>query len=247
MGRSNTYHNDWIWAHYSPNVRWSNLLKEYNETFRTSVSYPTFVSYMNRSLKLQQEFKYTKDQDNFLKETYPIYGAEKTTELFNERFGTNRTKSAIGHHCKDILQVSVSDKRKDDLKKEIGKRNYRARSIGSVSSGLFGTPAVKTENGWVRLDRISVDEYQDGKYVIHLDRDKENNNPENLMAISRYVHVLMTKYGFWSADPVSNKTALLWCQLDEALKNDGFTKTEREKWKRRNLKNVVLIKNSEGR
>lgn len=223
MGRPNRYHNDWIFAHYDPNIRWSNLLQNYNETFGTNISYPTFVSYMNRSLKLQQEFCYTDEQEAFLAETYPVFGRNETTRRFNERFGTKRTEAAIGHHCKDILKIPVGEERKKALKREIGQNNYRLKPVGTVSSGLYGTPAVKTENGWIRLDRLSVANGK-GTLIVHLDRNKENCNPDNLMVVSRYVHSRMAKYGFWSDNPVINKTAILWCQLDEALSKTGFRK-----------------------
>lgn len=228
MGRPNRYHNDWIFAHYDPNVRWSNLLKDYNDTFGTSISYPTFVSYLNRSLNIQQEFCYTEEQDTFLKETYPPMGRDKTASLFNARFGTKRTPNAIGHRCRDILGLGVSEKRKEEANQETGQKNYRNQPIGTISDKIYGTPAVKTEDGWIRIDRMIFGADLKGMQIVHLDRDKNNNCPENLMLISGYVHSRMAKYEFWCDDPVVNKTAILWCQLDEALNKSGFRKPKKK-------------------
>ena len=240
MGRPNVYNNEWIFTHYDPNTRWSTLLKEYNKTFGTTISYPTFVSYMNRSLKLQQDFHYTKEQDIFLKQSYPMYGEKKTTELFNQKFHANRTSGAIGHHCKAVLGVCVGEERKEELRKQISENNYRRQKIGTVSSGLYGTPAIKTENGWKRLDHIITGTNDQNTYIIHLDRNRNNNNPDNLMIISRYVHARMAKYEFWTDDPVINKTAILWCQLDEALIKSGYKKPSKNKYKHKVKKSRKL-------
>lgn len=247
MGRPNRYNDDWIFAHYNPNIRWSNLLKDYNETFGTDISYSTFVSYMNRSLKLTQDFQYTKEQDLFLEKTYPEYGRDKTTALFNSFFGTNRAPGAIGHRCRDVLGLSVDEKRKKEANLETGKKNYRFQPIGTVSDKVFGTPAVKTENGWVRLDRMIFGNDLKGMQIVHLDRDKNNNDPDNLMIINGYVHSRMAKYEFWSDSPIINKTAILWCQLDEALNKSGFKKPhKKQETKIRKERKLPLPKSNTG-
>ena len=226
------YHDEWILNHYDPNVNWHRLLDEYNKTFGVEVKYPTFVSHMNRELKLcQNDKKYTEAEDCFLKENYPKYGYLKTAELFNNRFST-RTPKAIQGRCK-ALGLSINEERKVELKKEIGASNYRVVPIGTISSGLYGTPAIKNINGWERLDKkISGS----GEIVVHLDGNKENNEPRNLMTISKWVKARMAYYSFWSEDPEINRTAILWCQLDEALIKSGFRKPRKSQRKPKELK-----------
>ena len=52
MGRKYKYNNEWIFEHYDPDGNWHTVLAEYNKTFGTDIKYPTFVSHMNRELKL---------------------------------------------------------------------------------------------------------------------------------------------------------------------------------------------------
>lgn len=226
------YNDQWIFDHFDPNKRWSQILKEYNQAFGTKIKYPTFVSHMNRELKLQQEFRYTDEQEDFLKKTYPVHGRQKTTAMFNQLFGTKRTEGAIQHHCKDILGIYVNEERKVQNRKETGERNYRKCPVGAVSSGLYGTPSIKTENGWERLDQRIIGTPGPDEIIVHLDMNPENNDPDNLMIIEKAITAMMAKNHFWSENPMITKTGILWCQLDRVLMKDGYSRAIRENYRK---------------
>lgn len=231
MGKRIIYEDQWILDHYDPNVGWGSLLDAYNQEHRTDISYSSFVNHIFRKLHIQQNvFKYSKEHDAFLRKCYPVYGNQKTTEMFNEHFGTNRSFRAISRRCISNLHLKVNEKRLTEARKESGLKGYKYQPIGAISSKTYGTPAVKTEEGWKRLDRMTIGDVKDDEIIVHLDMNKENNDPENLMVIKKSITVRMAKNHFWSEHPEITKTGILWCQLDEALEKNGFVKACRRNY-----------------
>ena len=218
------YHDDWIVDHYDPTVGWRAILDEYNKVFDCDVSYGAFVTHIFKKLKIQQEpFKYSDEMNAFLKETYPVYGGKKTTKMFNEHFHTDKTLMTIFNRC-NKLGLKPDEKR---IFQEKSEWNYKRKTVGAITSGTYGTPAVKTENGWERLDRKLIGKIRPDELIVHLDGNKTNNAPDNLMVIQKSITTRMAKNHFWSDNPVITKTGILWCQLDEALSRNGFNKHHR--------------------
>jgi hypothetical protein len=103
--------------------------------------------------------------------------------------------------------------------------------IGTISSGTYSTPAIRTENGWERIDRQIVGKLKDDEVIIHLDMDKNNNDPKNLMVVKKSITSQMAKNHFWSDNAEITKTGVLWCQLSAALASTGYSRKHRLKTK----------------
>ena len=141
------YHDQWIREHYNPNIGIKAVLKEYNEAFGTVISYGAFVNHASKYLKLTQNiFHYTKEHDDFLKKYYPVIGGKQTVKLFNEHFKLNKSESAIIGRCAYTLGLKVTDDRKNKVHKNV--HYLKGVEVGTISSGTYATPAIRTEDGW---------------------------------------------------------------------------------------------------
>lgn len=74
---------------------------------------------------------------------------------------------------------------------------------------------IKTENGWMRLGQML--NVPKGCYAVHLDNDITNNNPDNIVIISKATSMRMTINSFWSDDKELTKTGIICCELEQLL------------------------------
>lgn len=158
--------------------------------------------------------KWTAEEDQFLRDYYPDHGVVDTLNTFNTRFDCCVTKRSIEHRVYD-MGITLSADRYAQKQIENG-RNFNPnprRKPGYINPD---TGLIKTETGWTRLGAIL--DVPKGYYAVHLDRDPRNNNPDNIMIISKQESMLMTKYNMWSQDPEITKTGILCCRLQQTLK-----------------------------
>lgn len=119
---------------------------------------------------------YTEEQDEFLREVYPVKGP-KTFKFFNKRFGTNKTKAGIYSRAKYIGIHWNGRCRWDEKQIEYLKEIYPNRSISETTKMInekFGTThsvtAVQT-----KANRVGVktgycpQNFQKGKANPYLD------------------------------------------------------------------------------
>ena len=220
MGWKYRWDDQWIKDHYDPKIGWRTLLSQYNNAFGIDIKYPTFVSHMNRELKLEQDYclPYTSEQDQWLIDNFPHLGRIKTTELFNEKFHENKKPKAIAQRCKN-LGLHVTKERKAKCCVENHKRSV---PIGHISYALRkGVPAIKVSNdlgrnNWIRLDEMAIGKKR-GMVILHLDGNPANCNPDNLVHITRKVLGQMAGEGFFSNDKDLTKAGVLWCELYNVL------------------------------
>lgn len=163
--------------------------------------------------------RWTQEERDFLISAYPICGLDETHRLFNERFA-ERTKHSIYHQVYYTLGLRMVPERKQALMDAIRRR--KTAEVGFVNPK---TGMIKTENGWVRLSKkIGVPK---GKYAVHLDGDKTNNDADNIAIISPNISMKMTKNAFWSSEPEITKTGIMCCTLEDALsKSEARSKYE---------------------
>ena len=207
-----TYDDEWIHAHATGYRNWGKLCEKYNETHGTSILPNTFKSHCNRELSLNNH--YTEEQDEWLKDHYPHLGQYKTTELFNERYKTDKTSGAIKQYCRRYLGLRTSDERK---KRRAIENTGRYHEVGEITKGRNGEPYIKTENGWVRVKSLVYGEVPKGYNIVHLDGDVDNCERENLYAIRKQVAARMTANKLWSKVDVITKTGIMCCELEDLL------------------------------
>ena len=210
------YHDDWILKHWDSEKNWNRLADRYNKEFGTSISYTAFKTYCNRKLELN--FKYTKEQDEWLKKNYPVLGQIETEKQFNRTFNTNRSRNGIFVHCKK-LGLKVNEERRKEWRSRIAE--VRKQPLGTVREREHGTLYVKTEQGWKRQNELVLGKKK-GQLITCLDGNKHNLSPSNLVHIDRKISAIMTAENFWSKNAEVTKSGIAWSKLKIALKERGI-------------------------
>lgn len=213
--RFETYNDDWILEYWGTEKNWNRLTDMYNAKFGTNLTYVAFKSYCNRKLGLN--FKYTKAEDDWLRENFPKIGKNEIGEKFNQHFGAKRSSAGVYVRCKK-LGLKVNDERRTAWKNRIAE--VRKQPVGHIAEREHGTLYIKTENGWRRCKEIVLGT-QKGKLIIHLDGNKWNLNKDNLVVIDRKISAIMTAEKFWSEDREITKAGIQWAKLKLLLNEQG--------------------------
>lgn len=154
------------------------------------------------------------EEDEWLRMYYPDHGIQATLKAYIELYGpTSVTKRAIEHRIYN-LGIRLSEKRYREKQLKNG-RNFcqkERRAVGYVNPD---TGYIKTEKGWKRLGAVLG--VPKGKYAVHLDGNKANNQESNIMIISQKVSMKMTANKMWSESGEITKTGIMCCQLEEAI------------------------------
>lgn len=61
----------------------------------------------------------------------------------------------------------------------------------------------------------------ENQVIVHIDGNKNNNDPDNLFIASRSTLGRMLKNQFWSDNPTITKTGLICCELEELLNKES--------------------------
>lgn len=173
-------------------------------------------------------FRYTPEQDRFIREYYPDHGSADTAKAFTRIFGIARNANHIKWRV-EKLGVKVSPERLLWTKRNNVGKSGKTNNVGkTVPVGTIrttkktkGEPYIKTEKGWVMLKKYLID-CPKGNFIVHLDGDVTNCDPENLAVINKEIHGRMTVNHFWSEDPEITKTGIACCELESVLAKDGF-------------------------
>lgn len=213
--RFESYNDDWILEHWDTEKNWNRLADKYNAQFGTALTYGEFKSHCNRELKLS--FKYTQEEDDWLRENFPKIGKNEIGEIFNIHFGTKRSKNGVYVRCKKI-GLKVNEERRNAWKSRIAE--VRKQPIGHIAERENGTLYIKTEDGWKRCKELVLGT-QKGKLIIHLDGNKWNLDKDNLAVIDRKISAIMTAEGFWSEDREITKAGVEWAKLKLLLNERG--------------------------
>ena len=146
---------EWICENFNSYDTLQKLNTEYNKTHGTDIGYRTFKGVCQRNGMYKSNL--SEEQELFLREVYPMYGVKKTTELFNEKFGTNKT-------CEKIRGL-VSN-RKLTIQDHDTYCKLRCKSakmeVGEISKG-WGQNYVKLPNGKFQLASRYIWEQKYGK------------------------------------------------------------------------------------
>ena len=209
------YDDTWILERYETFRNWLTLCEMYNAEHSTNIGYNTFKAHCNRELSVNH--MYSDEQEDWLREHYPILGRYATTEAFNERFCENKTVNAIKVHCIQ-MGLKVSDERR---KKKAVENTGRCHCIGESTIGSHGEKYVKTPDGWKREKELVYGPVPKGMNIVHLDGDVTNNNRENLVAIDRQSMAMMTANRFWSEHPEITRTGIMCCELEMQIKKSS--------------------------
>lgn len=195
------------------------------------------------------QFRYTPEQIQFIRDYYPSHGALATAQEFLSIFGIHRTANHI-RWCAEKYGIKVTKERLLQVKRENIGNNGKTNNIGKISpigaititKKTGGEPYIKTEQGWMMLKRYRLNCKSGIHYIVHLDGNVENCDVDNLMIIDRDVHARMTANHFWSEDAVLTKTGIVCCMLESDLVKNGVD--VKKKPKQKPLKGLICKTNT---
>lgn len=176
----------------------------------------------------QKRNRWTAEEDNWLIANHPHLGHELGYPAFCEVFGERHPLSSYRTRTKE-LHLHVTPERWRSACKNNGNRdNVPVGTLKVRGRGQVWVKVADGTAGWMPLAQ-AIMRPRPGEIVVHLDGDKENNDPDNLMAVSRSVLARMSRQHFWSEDPNITKTGILCCELelltkDRRCRNDQWRK-----------------------
>lgn len=221
-GKDIQWHDNWIIENYWNYKEVRFLKTEYEKVFETTVNPDVF---RHHCLKLGFTHGFTKEQDLFLTNNYPIYGHIVVTDMFNKEFNQSRSCLSIQQRCKRALKLKVSDERKRLSGRENSVRNgYGNNKIGSLRVH-HGYTYIKYKDdlgamdNWKLLHHIIYEKHYgkipNGYNVVFVDNDPSNFDIDNLACIPVKYHGLMNGNCLKSSNPQITKAAIKWCELYE--------------------------------
>lgn len=191
----------------------------YNEAHGTDICYRTFKGFCQR--QGYKKCNLTLEQDRFIIENYPRYGAVRTAEMYNATFGKNKTAKQIrslahNRHLK-IADADMYAK----VRSEARWRSGSAYQVGESSKG-WKEPYVKVgDNKWIAEGLYNYTqaygEVPKDHVVLHLDNDKHNNNLENLVAIPKRYMGKLTRNRLYSHNAMVTRGAIMLMELEDKL------------------------------
>lgn len=220
------WNDEWLKEHIDL-PSFSVMRDEYNKTFGTNVKLSAIKNHVRLKLNINKEHqtskRYTDEQIAWLKENYPVLGCRESLKQFNEKFNESRTFSSMknfgvkyGIHVNE--NVATENKLKYGARKEGSKREMRP--VGSTRLDC-GRLLIKTKDGWKASGRAVYEavhgKIPEGYFVTHLDGDTTNYGIDNLALISSKYMGLLQGCNLRSNNPEVTKTAILWCELYDAL------------------------------
>ena len=225
------WHDDWIVKNFWRYKSAKELSVEHNRRFGTEITQHVFTMHCVKTLGLRRVF--TQEQDEWLKNNYPVMGTTKATEEFNKTFGTNRSWDTIRTHClkrgfrcnKDVLSAR-------------GRCNAkRYVPVGTIKPDTHGYLHIKTGNAvgkrtenWELYHRW-VWEQENGKvpddcWLIFLDNDRTNCDITNLALVPKKYNALMMVYDLKSESKEITETAIKWCELYSVAKQKNVIEND---------------------
>ena len=183
--------------------------------------------------KYTKDHMFTEEQKKFLINNIHKYTYRELTEHFNREFKT----SLKIHSIQDVCLKRLGIKRNKPYHFKKGPKEFNSLPIGSerkVGRETFikiddkyieGVAPNKASNSnWKRKQDV-VWEKKHGKkpkegLIVFLDKDRNNFNIDNLYCTTRAINFMMAKNKWYNKNPEITLTALKWCELFYALKNN---------------------------
>lgn len=216
------YDDKWIRANYKGKCD-TAFVDAYNNHVGKKIKKDTLRHHILRMSDIESDWSYTDKQIDYVKAYYSMLGMKKTTDAFNNKFGTNKSFYSI-HKLALRLGLSVPQ--------DVANRNANPKidKVGTIREELSsGYLVIKTGDSckdWTKYQRY-VYEQVHGKLpknyvVIFLDGNNRNFALSNLMAVPRNFVVWMNTNKIRTDNVDLNKIAVRWCQLYALSKGEQW-------------------------
>lgn len=176
-------------------------------------------------------YRYTNEEDEWLRENIKYYTYPELTRLYNERFGRN--VKTVSDHCIKHLGIHRDKQHKFDTgRKDFIKRHPIGHERVSQRGEIFvkvsddyiegRTPSLAMNPNYRRKKDIIWESVHGPKpenhLIVFLDMNPQNFNIDNLYCISRTINLMLSKNKWWSTNPEITLAAIKWCELYYTIK-----------------------------
>lgn len=225
-------YTDWILKHYKDYRNCPELIKALKDNFGLDGADEKGIKYWfaNRlgMTTVYGRNEFSEKEKEFIKKYYPDYGPNKTTEMINYIFKTNRTINSVKCVVKS-LGLSVSDSYICDLNKNKSELMIKAhkKESGSIRKETYKDGRIyykmKSADGrWKMAGLVIWEEANgpipDGYRIIYLDGDNSNYKLDNLyVAPKKVTYQVVTNKNYQSGDPEITKSLIKYYELRNAL------------------------------
>ena len=228
MSKRIQWHDEWLLKNCMEYGSYQKLTEDYNKLFGENVTHHGLANHCRYKLSLAKPRKhnrhYTEEQIEWLKENLPKHGRKEACRLFNERFGENRTVRAMKTFSNYYGILIDREVWLQHVTENVNKNKLKQVGATHIHNGR---PKIKVAMGerWQYLNRVVYEEAH-GKIpkdycIVHLDNNPMNCDLDNLVAVPRSILMTMVGGDMKSECPQITQSAILWCELKQALERSG--------------------------
>ncbi len=190
MKPKHVWHDDWIIENYTRFQNWTECRKAYNEEFGTDICRNTFKWYAGHELGLRLDnYNYSKEQDDFLREYYPILDGPELERMYNMLFSPSKTYNKIRQRA-NCLGLTKSAEFISSMQSAHALKRKNIAPIGHTLAGEGGLRIKVAQGEYKMLSRVVYEKHHGVKlkpdeYVLYLDGDNSNVSIDNLAVVTK--------------------------------------------------------------
>lgn len=178
---------------------------------------------------------YTEEEYDFLRNNISENSYSELCKKFNIEFNCNVTLSAIEHTCKRIGihhghpgNIFVKNENNPfSITRPIGSEMVSAGKVYvKVANHPMPSGKSRININWVQKNRYIYEQVHgkipDGHMIVFLDSNRNNFDINNLYAIPAKINMMLGANKWFSSDRNVTLTAIKWCELFYALKQNNL-------------------------
>lgn len=225
-------YTDWILEHYKDYRNCPELVKALNDNFGLNTNVPAIKFWFSKRFGMTTvygRYDFSEEEKEFVKKYYPDHGPEKTTEMLNEIFNTNRVVNSVKHLANSKLGLKLNNNLRQELIKSRVKnmRTARSRDVGSVrkytKKNGHTEYRIKVSDGQWKIAGLVIWEKEYGPVpkgyrVIYLNGDSSDFNLDNLyLASDKLAYQVVSNKHYQTKNPEITKSLIKYYELRNAL------------------------------
>lgn len=225
-------YTDWILEHYKDYRNCPELVKALNDNFGLESTVANIKYWFNQRFGMTTvygRYDFSEKEKEFVKKYYPDHGPEKTTEMLNEIFGTDRTTNSIKRLANGKLGLKLNDDFRQKLIKSRVENmvTIHSRDVGSVRKCTrkngHAEYRIKTNDGQWKTAGLVIWEETYGPVpknyrIIYLNGDNSDFSLDNLyLASDKLAYQVVSNKHYQTKNPEITKSLIKYYELRNAL------------------------------
>lgn len=224
-------YTDWILEHYKDYHNCPELVKALKDNFGLDAKVPAIKFWFSKRFGMTTvygRYDFSEEEKEFIKKYYPDHGPEKTAEMLNEVFETNRTINSVkciaygfGLSVSDsfinevnkikhekMMKAHVKESR--SIRKET-RKNGRICYKMKADDGQWKTPGIVI---WEEINGPIPKGYR----IIYLNGDNSDFSLDNLyLASDKLAYQVVSNKHYQTKNPEITKSLIKYYELRNAL------------------------------